>query len=167
MIDLSNIRYRVVVMDEEGNQYNIKDFIQSLGWEENEKEISTRSSFTVRNDKTSKGYLSDIIKPGCLVGIFASDGASFDEEVARGYVEEWNSVEESSQNAMMNCINCRRVRIIGITLLEPEQSRQFRVFLMIGACPREITEGPTHLMGKQHTKTVIYRIFCWSYWTTR
>ncbi len=98
MIDLSNIRYRVVVMDEEGNQYNIKDFIQSLGWEENEKEISTRSSFTVRNDKTSKGYLSDIIKPGCLVGIFASDGTSFDEEVARGYVEEWNSVEESSQN---------------------------------------------------------------------
>ena len=98
MIDLSNIRYRFVVMDEEGNQYNIKDFIQSLGWEENEKEISTRSSFTVRNDKTSKGYLSDIIKPGCLVGIFASDGASFDEEVARGYVEEWNSVEESSQN---------------------------------------------------------------------
>ncbi len=86
MIDLSNIKYRVVVMDEEGNQYNIKDFIQSLGWEENEKEISTRSSFTVRNDKTSKGYLSDIIKPGCLVGIFASDGASFDEEVARGYV---------------------------------------------------------------------------------
>ena len=98
MIDLSNIKYRVVVMDEEGNQYNIKDFIQSLGWEENEKEISTRSSFTARNDKTSKGYLSDIIKPGCLVGIFASDGASFDEEVARGYVEEWNSVEGSSQN---------------------------------------------------------------------
>ena len=43
MIDLSNIRYRVVVMDEAGNQYNIKDFIQNLGWEENEKEISVHS----------------------------------------------------------------------------------------------------------------------------
>ena len=98
MIDLSKIEYRVVVMDETGNQYNIKDFIQNLGWEENENEISVRSSFMVRNDKTSKGYLSGIIKPGCLVGIFATDGRSLDEEVARGYVETWNPVERNSGN---------------------------------------------------------------------
>lgn len=97
MVDLSRIKYRVVVMDEAGNQYNIKDFIQNLGWEENENEISVRSSFTARNDKTSKGYLSRIIKPGCLVGIFATDG-SLDEEVARGYVETWNPVESGSGN---------------------------------------------------------------------
>ena len=96
MIDLSRITYRVVVMDEAGNQYNVKDFIENLGWEENEKEISLRSSFTVRNDKTSKGYLASILKPGCLVGIFATDGSSLDEEVARGYVETWNSVEKNS-----------------------------------------------------------------------
>ena len=98
MIDLSKIKYRVVVMDEAGNQYNIKDYIQNLGWEENETEISVRSSFTARNDKTSKGYLSSIIKPGCLVGIFATDGGSLDEEVARGYVENWNPVEKNSGN---------------------------------------------------------------------
>ncbi len=96
MIDLSRIKYRVVVMDESGNQYNIEDFVQNLGWEENENEISVRSSFTARNDKTSKGYLSSIIKPGCLVGIFAADGGSLDEEVARGYVETWNPVEKNS-----------------------------------------------------------------------
>ena len=98
MIDLSKIKYRVAVMDEAGNQYNIKDFIQNLGWEENENEISVRSSFTVRNDKTSKGYLSSIIRPGCLVGIFATDGGSLDEEVARGYVETWNPIEKNSGN---------------------------------------------------------------------
>lgn len=98
MIDLSKIEYRVVVMDEAGIQYNIKDYIQNLGWEENENEISVRSSFTARNDKTSKGYLSGIIKPGCLVGIFATDGASLNEEVARGYVETWNPVEKNSGN---------------------------------------------------------------------
>lgn len=98
MIDLSRIKYQVVVMDEAGNQYNIKDFIQNLGWEENENEISVRSSFTARNDKTSKGYLSGIIKPGCLVGIFASDGGPLNEEVARGYVETWNPVEKNSGN---------------------------------------------------------------------
>lgn len=97
MIDLSNIKYHVVIMDESGNQYNIRDWIQNLGWEENENEISVRSSFTVRNDKTAKGYLSNLIKPGCLIGIFASDGTTA-EEVARGYIETWNLIEKNSGN---------------------------------------------------------------------
>lgn len=90
MIDLTKIQYRVVVMDESKNQYNIKEYIENLGWEENDGELSVRTSFVAKNDKTSKGYLSKIIKPGCLVGVFATDGASQDEEVARGYVETWN-----------------------------------------------------------------------------
>lgn len=96
MIDMSDIKYRVTVMDENGRQYNITDYICNLGWEENENEIAVRISFTARNDDTSNGYLSSIIKPGCLVGIFASAGSSFDEEVARGYVETWNTVEKNS-----------------------------------------------------------------------
>ena len=34
MIDLTKIQYRVVVMDESKNQYNIKEYIENLGWEE-------------------------------------------------------------------------------------------------------------------------------------
>ncbi|MEH2960067.1 hypothetical protein [Candidatus Merdisoma sp. JLR.KK006] len=104
MIDLSKITYRVVVMDETGRQYNIKNYIENLGWEENENEISVRSSFTARNDETSKGYLSSIIKPGCLVGIFATDGGSMDQEVARGYVEDWNPVQQSG-GTTLKCTN--------------------------------------------------------------
>jgi len=100
MIDLSKITYRVVVMDEKKKQYNIKDYIQNLGWEENENEIAVRISFTSKNDKTSEGYLSSIIKPGCLVGIFASDGGSLDDEVARGYVETWNPIEKNSGHSL-------------------------------------------------------------------
>lgn len=98
MIDLSKIRYRVVVMDGAGNQYDIKDFIQNLGWEENEREIAVRISFTARNDETPMGFLSNMIQPGCLVGIFASDGGAFDMEVARGYVETWNQEEKNGGN---------------------------------------------------------------------
>jgi len=87
-------------MDESGRQYDIQDYIQNLGWEENDNEISVRSSFTSRNDSTSKGYLSEIIKPGCMIGIFASDGVSFNEEVARGYVETWNLEERNSGNRL-------------------------------------------------------------------
>ena len=95
MIDLSKISYRAVVMDESGKQYNIKDYIQGLGWEENKNEISVRVSFTAKNDKTSFGKLSSLIKPGCLVGIFATDGIN-DDEVARGYVTEWNPTLQNS-----------------------------------------------------------------------
>lgn len=100
MIDLAKIQYRVVVMDESKNQYNIKEYIENLGWEENDGELSVRTSFVAKNDKASKGYLSKIIKPGCLVGVFATDGASQDEEVARGYVETWNPVEKSGGHTL-------------------------------------------------------------------
>lgn len=98
MIDVSKITYRVVAVNEKGKQYDIKDYIQNLGWEENENEISARLSFTAKNDKTSKGYLSSIIKPGCLIGVFASVGNLLNEEVARGYVESWNPMEKNSGN---------------------------------------------------------------------
>lgn len=88
-----------MVMDASGNQYNIGDFIQNLGWEENGNEISMRLFFTVRNYETAKGYLSSLIKPGCLIGIFATDGV-VSEEVARGYVENWNQVEKNSGNSL-------------------------------------------------------------------
>ena len=64
MIDLSKIAYRLTVMDSGGKQYNIKEFVTGLGWEENKNEISVRTSFTAKNDKTSAGRLSELIKPG-------------------------------------------------------------------------------------------------------
>ena len=87
MIDLSEIRYVLRAMDENGIQYDISDYVQNLGWEENENELSVRLSFTAKNDETSKGFLSDIIKPGCLVAAYASCGAFQEDEVARGYAD--------------------------------------------------------------------------------
>lgn len=88
MIDVANIKYRLVVMTEDKKQYNIKEFVENLGWEENDGELAVRISFTAKNDKTSAGLISSLAKPGCLVGIFASHG-SIDEEVARGYITDW------------------------------------------------------------------------------
>ena len=50
MIDLSKITYHIIVVDENGKQYDIRNYIENLGWEENENEMSVRTSFTVRND---------------------------------------------------------------------------------------------------------------------
>lgn len=99
MIDLSQVEYRVIVVDEKGKQYNVKQYIQNLGWEENENEISVRISFTARNDKTSKGMLSSLIKPGCLVAVYAKAGSQ-NKEVARGRVTSWNPTKQNSADTL-------------------------------------------------------------------
>lgn len=97
MIDVANIKYRLVVMTEDKKQYNIKEFVENLGWEENDGELAVRISFTAKNDKTSAGLISSLAKPGCLVGVFASHG-SIDEEVARGYITDWKPTLSGSKD---------------------------------------------------------------------
>ena len=101
MLDLTKITYKLVVMDENKKQYNIKDFVTNLGWEENEGELALRISFTVKNDDTSVGKLSSLIKPGCMIGVLASDGDK-EDEVARGYVVTWKS-KESISSSDLDC----------------------------------------------------------------
>ena len=97
MIDVANIKYRLVVMTEDKKQYNIKEFVENLGWEENDGELAVRISFTAKNDKTSAGLISSLARPGCLVGIFASHGST-DEEVARGYITDWKPTLSGSKD---------------------------------------------------------------------
>ena len=69
MVDVSNLKYKLVILSENGVQYNVKDFTSKLSWEENEKELSMRLSFSLYNKKTDAGYISDIVKIGCLAGV--------------------------------------------------------------------------------------------------
>lgn len=96
MIDLSKLQYKLLIMTENGVQYNVKDFTDKLLWEENEKELSMRITFNLYNKKTDAGYLSDIAKLGCLAGIYVSDGTD-DVEVARGYIKECNYSNSSDE----------------------------------------------------------------------
>lgn len=103
MIDITKFSYRLVVITEDGKQYDITDYTQDLGWEENEKELAVRMSFTCKNDKTSKGKLSNLLKPGCLCGIFADYGSK-SEEVARGYIIDWKpSLSSGSDTLDIKC----------------------------------------------------------------
>ncbi|MCI8771032.1 MAG: hypothetical protein HFH73_07760 [Lachnospiraceae bacterium] len=100
MVDICELKYKVVVVDGKGGRNNITDYIENLGWEENDKEISVHSSFTARNDNTSKGYLSSLIKPNCLMIIYADgDGSGF-REVARGSVATWEHTRQNSAHAL-------------------------------------------------------------------
>lgn len=88
MIDVKDIQYRLIVVDSDGIQRNIRDYVTDLGWEHNEKEIASRISFTAVNEKVDDKYLSDFLKPGCLVAIYANDGQK-DDEIVRGNIVDW------------------------------------------------------------------------------
>lgn len=103
MIDVSELKYSVFIVNSSGKKIEITDYIEDLGWEENEEEISIRSSFTVKNDKLSSNYISQTAKPGCLIIIAASTGKTM-KEVARGYVTTWNPILQNASNTF-KCTN--------------------------------------------------------------
>lgn len=96
MIDISTVRYKVILLDNKNVKYNITDFVRDLSWEENDRELSMRISFTVRNDESSKGFMSVLIKPGYFVYVLAKDGNGKYKEVARGSVVDWNNIRKSN-----------------------------------------------------------------------
>ncbi len=96
MIDIYTVKYKVFFVDNKNVKYNITNFVHDLGWEENDREISTRISFTARNDETARGYLSTLIQPGCLVCVSAKDGNGKYKEVARGNVVDWGDTRKNS-----------------------------------------------------------------------
>lgn len=103
MVNTGNITYHAILVTSDGTQYEITDFIENLGWDEPEGEIASKSSFMVKNDQTSKGYLSDLIKPGCMVVVIVS-GERRTQEVARGNVEIWSpSIQNGSENLKCTC----------------------------------------------------------------
>ena len=97
MYDAYKTKYRLLVVGEDGSQYNIKEYASNLGWEENPKELAMRVTFSVKNDTPSNGRISDIAKPGCLVIITAECG-SLSDEVARGYITRWQPTETNRKN---------------------------------------------------------------------
>lgn len=157
MIDVSKIKYRLVIMTEDKKQYNIKDFVEDLGWEENDGELAVRISFTAENKKTSAGKISSLAKPGCLVGVFAEHG-SIDEEVARGYITDWKPTVSGSKDKFdVTCYD---------ELYNLQESQDF-IYYSAGAAtgavikkifsdwnvPMEKYDGPNVTHGKMAYKT--------------
>ena len=55
--------YTTILMTEDGKRYDISNLIENLGWEEPEKELAARITFTAKNDKVSKSRLSSLQSP--------------------------------------------------------------------------------------------------------
>lgn len=100
MVDISTLKYKVVIVNSKKKRFNITDFIQDLSWEENKEELAERISFTIRNDKAPKKFVSERINLGCTVLVYALHGKKKYKEVARGEVVTRTPTNQSSSHDM-------------------------------------------------------------------
>lgn len=94
MIDIAGIRYRAVLI-KTTEQYEIQNSLEELTWEENERELSVRIMFSVKNTAVQNKMLSELIELGDQIRIYASDGTA-EQEVARGRLVEWKAISSSN-----------------------------------------------------------------------
>ena len=97
MIDISKIKYQLLLVTEAGKEIDITRATEDLGWEEGEAELALRTSFTMANITYNGQLLSSLTKPGCLIAVIADWGTG-KEEVARGKIVEWDPQFSSSGN---------------------------------------------------------------------
>lgn len=84
MVDVSKLKYRLILLDESGNQYDLKDVVEDIGWEENESELAARISFTLMD---AEGVMEEeLCKNGRQVFLMAGFGEQ-DEEICRGTIK--------------------------------------------------------------------------------
>lgn len=97
MIDARKLKYKIIGILEDGTQLDITGATEDQGWEEGEGELALRINLTVHSTKYRGQYLSDILKPGCIVAIVA-DWGDGTEEVARGSIVDWDTTNRSSED---------------------------------------------------------------------
>lgn len=98
-VDISKITYKIYLLRENGEQLNITDISQNVGWEENEGELAMRVSLTLANIIHNGKRISSLAKPNCQIIITAESGST-KEEVARGKIMDWSPTRSASTEAI-------------------------------------------------------------------
>ena len=81
------VQYYVYVTTEKKLTLNVTNAVEDLGWEENEKEISCRISFTMYNATYENQRLSTLIKIGQAVTVKANWGDG-SKTIVTGFIKE-------------------------------------------------------------------------------
>lgn len=86
----------VAIMTADKKAYDITQFVEDVSWEEGENQLAARISFSAKNDKTSKGRISSLAKPGCYAALLYSYNGGKNAEATRGKIVEWNPSARTS-----------------------------------------------------------------------
>ena len=96
MVDPTKYTYQLVLVTEKGKRYDITSFVEDLGWDDLENELASRLSCKIINDKTTKGRISSMAKPGCYLYLYYRYKTGTQKEVFRGRIIDWNPVSKNS-----------------------------------------------------------------------
>ena len=96
MINPMKYKYLVAIMTADKKAYDITQFVEDVSWEEGENQLAARISFSAKNDKTSKGRISSLAKPGCYAALLYSYNGGKNAEATRGKIVEWNPSARTS-----------------------------------------------------------------------
>ena len=96
MIDPSKYRYKVLVNDSSGQQYDITSYAINPTWEELEDELASRISFECKNDSETLGAISGIAAPGCWISFQYSYNDGPAAIAIDGKIVEWNPASRSN-----------------------------------------------------------------------
>ena len=96
MINPMKYKYLVAIMTADKKAYDITQFVEDVSWEEGEDQLAARISFSAKNDKTSKGRISSLAKPGCYAALLYSYNGGKNAEATRGKIVESNPSARTS-----------------------------------------------------------------------
>lgn len=96
LINPMKYKYLVAIMTADKKAYDITQFVEDVSWEEGEDQLAARISFSAKNDKTSKGRISSLAKPGCYAALLYSYNGGKNAEATRGKIVEWNPSARTS-----------------------------------------------------------------------
>lgn len=100
MVEPNKYKYYLYLVTEKKKHYDISGLVENLSWEEPENELAARITFYAKNDKTSKGRLSSLAKPGCYVYVMFAYNSGKKKEAVRGRVVEWNPSAKASMERL-------------------------------------------------------------------
>lgn len=93
-INPKTTKYKVLVSATNGEAINISSALTELTPEEQPDEMAARISGTCANVKHGSGTISDVIRPGCGVFVFADWGQGM-KETFRGVLWDWDGEDAS------------------------------------------------------------------------
>lgn len=90
MLDISQMKYKPILLTETGKQIDLSNAVTSLSWQHNSREIAQRVDCSLRNGEFEGQEIASIAKPGCMIIVIAECGGR-KEEAARGVITDWTS----------------------------------------------------------------------------
>lgn len=96
MLDLTKLKYRVVVVTADGAQLDITEVCSALGWSEEERQLSAKITCKLACVDFKGKSITELVKPFSPVFIYADIGEGF-VEVIRGVVQKWELIESNGE----------------------------------------------------------------------